>query len=126
MLLIGGIILLATRVITWHIPITFLGTVFILTVGHALAHPGNALPALVHIFSGGLMLGAFFMATDYVTSPLYPKGKIIFGVGCGILTVVIRIYGSYPEGVAFAILIMNSVTPLLDKYLRPKAYGEAV
>lgn len=123
-LLLGGIILLAARVITWHIPVTFLGTVFILTLGHTLTHPDTTLPALAHMCSGGLMLGAFFMATDYVTSPLYPKGKIIFGIGCGVLTVVIRLYGSYPEGVAFAILIMNAATPLLDKYLRPRAYGE--
>ncbi len=124
LLLIGGLVLIVTKVITWHIPVAFIGTVFLLTFGHDITHPGTILPPLIQLCSGGLMLGAFFMATDYVTSPVYPKGKLIFGVGCGVLTVVIRIFGSYPEGVAFAILIMNAVTPLLDKYLRPKAYGE--
>jgi len=123
-LLIGGIFLMYKRIITWHIPLSFIGTVFLLILGHNAVHPDTALPTLVHLMSGGLILGAFFMATDYVTSPLYTKGKLIFGVGCGVITVVIRLYGGYPEGVAFAILIMNSVTPFLDRYLRPKAYGE--
>ncbi|MDR0453585.1 MAG: RnfABCDGE type electron transport complex subunit D [Deferribacteraceae bacterium] len=123
-ILAGGIFLMCMRIISWHIPVTFIGTVFLLTFGHIMAHPGTILPPLVHLMSGGLMLGAFYMATDYVTSPLYTKGKLIFGAGCGVITVVIRLYGGYPEGVAFAILIMNAVTPLLDRYLRPKAYGE--
>ncbi len=124
-LLIGGTALICMRIITWHIPVTFIGTVFLLTLGHNIVHPGTILPPLVQVMSGGLTLGAFYMATDYVTSPLYTKGKLIFGTGCGIITVVIRIFGGYPEGVAFAILIMNAVTPLLDRYLRPRAYGEA-
>lgn len=123
-LLAGGVILLATRTITWHIPVSFLGTVLLLTAGHNFAHPDTILPPLVQLLSGGLLLGAFFMATDYSTSPLSPKAKLIFGAGCGILTVVIRLFGGYPEGVAFSILIMNAVVPLLDKYLRPKAFGE--
>jgi electron transport complex protein RnfD len=125
-LLVGGLILLATRTITWHIPVSFIGTVFLLTFGHSIAHPDYILPPLTQILSGGLLLGAFFMATDYVTGPLFPKGKLIFGVGCGVLTVVIRIFGGYPEGVAFAILIMNATVPLLDMYLRPKTYGEGI
>ena len=123
-LLIGAVILLLTRTISWHIPVSFIGTVFLLTLGHTLAHPGSILPPVTQILSGGLMLGAFFMATDYVTSPVFTMGKIIFGIGCGVITVVIRIFGGYPEGVAFAILLMNALTPLLDKFLRPRVYGE--
>ena len=124
-LLIGGILLICMRIITWHIPVSFIGTVFLLTLGHSMAYPDAVLPPAVHLMSGGLALGAFYMATDYVTTPLYAKGKLIFGVGCGVITVAIRFFGGYPEGVAFAILIMNAVTPLLDRYLRPRAYGEA-
>ncbi|GAB7140197.1 Na+-translocating ferredoxin:NAD+ oxidoreductase RNF, RnfD subunit [Deferribacterales bacterium RsTz2092] len=124
-LLIGGLFLLLARVITWHIPVSFLCTAALLVCTHHWAHPDAILPPLVQLFSGGLILGAFFMATDYVTSPLYPAGKLIFGAGCGVITIMIRIFGNYPEGVAFSILVMNAATPLLDRYLRPRAYGEA-
>lgn len=123
-LIFGGLMLIAMRVITWHIPVSFIGTVFAISWGIYAINPESTLPPLMQLCSGGLMLGAFFMATDYATSPLYPKGKIIFGVGCGLITVIIRVFGSYPEGVGFAILLMNAVTPLLDKYMRPKIYGE--
>jgi electron transport complex protein RnfD len=123
-ILAGGLILLFTRTISWHVPVSFIGTVFLLAWGHSAVHPYSILPPVTQILTGGLLLGAFFMATDYVTGPLFTKGKIIFGMGCGMITVVIRIFGAYPEGVAFSILIMNAVVPLLDLYLRPKAYGE--
>jgi electron transport complex protein RnfD len=122
-LLIGAVILLVRKIITWHIPVAFIGTVFVLTLLHSVVYPGASLPPVMHIMSGGLMLGAIFMATDYVTSPIYARGKIYFGIGCGVITVAIRIFGGYPEGVAFAILIMNAVTPLLDKYVRQRIYG---
>ena len=121
-LILGGLFLIAVKVISWHIPIAFIGTVFIFTAIINLFSPGSTIPAHYHLTSGGLMLGAFFMATDYSSSLII--GKIIFGIGCGLLTVLIRVYGGYPEGVAFSILIMNALTPLLDRYLRPRIYGE--
>ena len=81
--------------------------------------------AIFHIFAGGVMLGAFFMATDYVTTPLLPMGKVIFGIGCGLFTMLIRIFGSYPEGVSFAILLMNVLTPLIDNFCQKRMYGGA-
>jgi len=122
--LIGGLFLLKTRVISWHIPVSFIGTVFVLTGVYWLISPDQTINPLLHIMSGGVMLGAFFMATDYVTSPMIKKSQIIFGIGCGLITVVIRLFGSYPEGVGFAILIMNAFVPLLDNYMRPKSFGE--
>jgi electron transport complex protein RnfD len=121
-LLIGAAYLVIRRVITLEIPAAFIGTVAIMTWtlgGHAL-FTGNV---LYHIFAGGLMLGAFFMATDYTTSPVTLKGKIIFGTGCGILTSVIRLYGGYPEGVCYSILLMNLTVPLIDKYTLPRSFG---
>ena len=122
-LIFGGLLLICTRVITWHIPVSILATVALFSW---IATPAGMDP---HIFisyellTGGLLLGAFFMATDYVTSPMTPWGKIIFGVGIGVIVMVIRLWGSYPEGVSFAILIMNSCVPLLNK-IRPKRFGE--
>ncbi len=115
-LLIGGIFLIWRGIISWIIPVTFLGTVFVLT----LLIPGQ--DPVFHLFAGGLMLGAFFCATDYVTSPTLPKGKVIFGIGCGLITVLIRVYGSYPEGVSFAILLMNILTPHIDNFCLNRAY----
>lgn len=115
-LLIGGIFLIWRKVISPIIPVCFLGTVFVL----ALLVPGQ--DPIFHLCAGGLMLGAFFCATDYVTSPIMPTGKIIFGIGCGILTFVIRVYGAYPEGVSFAILIMNILTPHIDNFCISRAY----
>jgi electron transport complex protein RnfD len=116
-LLIGAIYLLWKKVITWQIPFSYLGTVMVLS-----ALLGK--DPFFHLLAGGLVLGAFFMATDYVTAPVTPKGKIIFGAGCGILTVLIRLYGGFPEGVNYAILLMNIGTPLLDKYTQPRVYGK--
>ena len=116
-LLIGAAYLLYRKVITWHIPVAFIGTVFL----YAMFKGG--VPPLVHVLSGGCVLGACFMATDYVTSPITAKGKIVFGVGCGLLTMCIRSGGGYPEGVSFAILIMNAITPLINRYTQPKPFG---
>jgi len=116
-LLIGGIYLVLRRVITPLVPACFIGTVFVLTwmLGQ---------DPVYHILSGGLMLGAIFMATDYTTSPITWVGRVIFAVGCGILTVIIRLYGSLPEGVSFAIIIMNILTPLIDRYTLPRPFGK--
>ena len=122
-LLAGGLYLLYRKVISWHIPLCYLGTFLILT-GICWLHTGSpSVEPLTHLLSGGLLLGAFFMATDYTTSPMSKKGKIIFAVGCGILTFVIRRYSSYPEGVSFAILIMNAFVPLIDRYAHPRIFG---
>lgn len=118
-ILAGGVYLLVRRIIDWRIPVTFIGTVFLCY----LIKDGAAM-ALYQIFAGGLMLGAFFMATDYATSPVTNLGKIINGIGCGILLFVIRAYASYPEGCSFAILFMNVVTPMIDKFITPKPFGE--
>ncbi len=123
-LLIGGIFLICTRVITWHIPVSILATVALFSW---IATPAGMDP---HVFigyellTGGMMLGAFFMATDYVTSPMTGWGKLIFGFGVGLIVMVIRTWGAYPEGMSFAILIMNAVTPLLNMYIRPTRFGE--
>ncbi len=123
-LLIGGLYLIYTRTITWHIPVSILATVFVFTGIIWLVDPEMSMNPLMHLLTGGLMLGSIFMATDYVTSPMTPLGQIIYGIGIGIITVVIRVWGSYPEGMSFAILIMNAVTPLLNTYIRPKRFGE--
>lgn len=121
-LLVGGVYLLLRGVIDWRIPVGFIGTVAFLTwaIGPHGAFTGDP---LAHILTGGLMLGAFFMATDYVTSPVTRKGRLIMGIGCGIITTLIRIFGSYPEGVSYSILIMNIATPLIDKFVQPKVFG---
>lgn len=121
-LLIGGVYLLVRRVITWHIPVAFIGTTFIFTLA---VHEFDFMLALSLILSGGLLLGAFFMATDYVTSPTTPLGKIIFGIGAGLITVLIREWGIYPEGVSFAILIMNILNPYIDMLTARKLFGGA-
>ena len=117
LVLIGGLILLFFGIIKWRIPVVYIGTVFLFT----WIIPGQ--DPLFHILAGGLFLGAFFMATDYVTAPMTAKGQYIFAFGAGILVVLIRLYGSMPEGVAFSILLMNAFTPLIDRYVRPKPYG---
>ena len=122
-LLIGGCILLAMSIIRWQIPVSFIGTVFIFTGILWLVNPEKYADPIFHILTGGLMLGAIFMATDLVTSPITGRGMLVFGFGCGILTVIIRTFGSYPEGVSFSILIMNGVTPLIDRYIRGPRYG---
>lgn len=117
-LLIGFVYLLVRRVITWHTPVAFVGTVFVFT-----ALLGQ--DPVYHVLSGGLMLGAIFMATDYATTPSNSKGRLVFGIGCGLLTVIIRVFGSYPEGVSFAILFMNIVTPLIENLTETKPLGGA-
>ena len=122
-LLLGLIYLLATRTITWHIPVSIIATVLVFTgIMHGV-NPEEYASPLLHITSGGILLGSIFMATDYVTSPMTKVGQLIFGVGIGVITVVIRLFGSYPEGVSFAILIMNAVVPLINRYIRPKRFG---
>ncbi|MCL0092891.1 RnfABCDGE type electron transport complex subunit D [Dehalococcoidia bacterium] len=116
LILIGGLLLIALRIIDWRIPLAYIATVALFTF--ALGQD-----AIFHVLAGGLMLGAFFMATDYVTSPITHKGRIIFGIGAGLLTVVIRLFGGLPEGVAFSILMMNAVTPLIDRHIKVKPYG---
>ncbi|MFH1775800.1 MAG: RnfABCDGE type electron transport complex subunit D [Chloroflexota bacterium] len=116
LILLGGIALLVLGIIRWHIPVAYIGTVAVLTL--ALGQD-----AVIHVLAGGLMLGAFFMATDYVTSPITGKGRIIFGVGAGLLTVAIRRFGGLPEGVCYSILFMNAITPLIDRYIKVKPYG---
>jgi len=123
LLLAGGIFLIAKRVISWHTPVVFIGTVWILTGVFHLVDPSRYADPSFHVVTGGLFIGAFFMATDYVTSPITGKGMLIFGAGCGLITVVIRLFGAYPEGVSFAILLMNAVTPLIDRYVKPKVFG---
>ncbi len=123
LLIAGGIYLMIRRVITWHIPVAYLGTVALLTFLFPQYGGVAADFMLTELFSGGLMLGAFFMATDYATSPVTADGRLIFGVGCGLLTVMIRYFGSYPEGVSFAILIMNLLVWYIDKLTVPKRFG---
>lgn len=122
-LLLGGLILLFTGIIRWHIPVSYIATVFIFTGIFWLINPAKYADPVFHILTGGLMLGAIFMATDMVTSPITGKGMIVFGMGCGFLTVIIRLFGSYPEGVSFSILIMNGLTPMIDRYIKGKRYG---
>lgn len=122
-LLIGGIYLLYRRVITWHIPVSFLATVALCATAFWFYNSNIYAPPHFHLVTGGVVLGALFMATDMVTSPMSSKGQLIFGAGCGLLTILIRLFGAYPEGVSFAILIMNAVVPLIDKMCKPKRYG---
>ena len=122
-LLLGLAFMLWRKIITWHIPVSIIGTVFVVSALLHLANPIYADPFAV-ILSGGLMLGAIFMATDYVTSPMTPKGQLIYGACIGLLTIIIRNWGAYPEGMSFAILIMNAFTPLINNYVKPKRFGE--
>lgn len=119
----GGIVMMFLRIITWHIPVAMLvGIAIPAAILHAV-DPARYLDMGAHLLSGGAMLGAFFIATDYVTSPNAPRGQLIFGFGCGVLTYVIRTWAGYPEGVAFAVLLMNSLTPIIDNYFKPRVYG---
>ena len=125
-LILGGLYLLWRKVITWHIPVAVLGTMAVFALCVALGIGGGALCyelPLFHILAGGALLGAIFMATDYSTSPMTHKGMLLYGVGIGLLTMIIRLWGAYPEGMSFAIFIMNAATPLINKYLRPKRFG---
>jgi electron transport complex protein RnfD len=124
-LLVGAAYLFRRKILTWHIPLSYLTTVVIMSGLFWLIDAGKYPNPLFHLVTGGLVLGAFYMATDMVTTPVSPSGMVLFGVGCGLLTVVIRLFGGYPEGVSFAILLMNAVTPLIDRYLRPRTFGVA-
>ena len=126
-LLAGGIYMIWRKVITWHIPVAVLGSMAVFAFFVALLQGGVSallyeLPAF-HLLAGGAMLGAIFMATDYVTSPMTPKGMIIYGIGIGVITMIIRLWGAYPEGMSFAILLMNAVAPLINKYVKPRRFG---
>ena len=125
-LLLGLGYMLWKKIISWHIPVSILVTVFVFSGLMHLVDPVAYASPLAHLFTGGLMLGAIFMATDYVTSPMTHKGMIIYGVAIGFLTVVIRLFGAYPEGMSFAIFIMNAFTPLINTYCKPKRFGEVV
>ncbi len=125
-MLIGLAYMLIRKIITWHIPVTILATIAIFTSILHLVNPELYAGPLFHLLTGGVMLGAIFMATDYVTSPMSANGMILYSVGIGVITVLIRVFGAYPEGVSFAILIMNGFTPLINRYMRPKAFGEVV
>jgi Na+-translocating ferredoxin:NAD+ oxidoreductase subunit D len=122
-LIIGFLYMLWKKIITWHIPISMLGTIFIFSGILWLINPEKFIDPVFHLLTGGVMLGAFYMATDYVTSPMTVKGMLIYGIGIGFITVVIRVFGSYPEGVSFAILIMNGFVPLMNKYIKPRRFG---
>lgn len=125
-LLIGGVFLIARKVITWHIPVTVLVTMAVMTGIFWLVNPEQYANPLIHILSGGAILGAFYMATDLVTSPMTKKGMVIFAIGIGIITVVIRLYGAYPEGISFAIIIMNAFVPLINTYFKPRRFGNKI
>jgi electron transport complex protein RnfD len=118
--------MLYKRIITWHIPVFMVATVFIFTGILWWANPDKNASPVFHILTGGLMLGAIYMATDYVTSPMTKAGMIIYAVGIGLITVIIRVFGAYPEGVAFSILIMNAFVPLINKFIKPTRFGKEV
>ena len=123
LLILGGLYMLLKKVITWHIPVSIIVTVALVATIFWLNNPSVYINPVYHILTGGLMLGAIFMATDMVSSPMNPKGQIIYGIGIGLITISIRLFGAYPEGISFAILIMNAVTPLINTYVKPKRFG---
>jgi len=125
-LLLGGIYLLIRKVISWHIPITMLATMAVITGIFWMVNPEQNANPIIHILAGGAILGAFYMATDLVTSPMSRKGMVIFAIGVGLITVVIRLFGAYPEGVSFAILIMNAFVPLINTYFKPRRFGSKI
>lgn len=122
-LLIGAAFLLWKRIITWHIPVSFIATTFVIAAIFHMVNPEIYVNPFIHLLAGGLILGACFMATDMVTSPTSPWGMIVFGCGCGLLTIIIRLFGAYPEGVSFSILLMNAVVPLINKGFKPKQFA---
>ncbi len=125
-LILGLIYMLIRKIITWHIPVSIIVTIVLFTGILWQIDPRTNADPLFHLLTGGILLGAIFMATDYVTSPMTYLGMIIYGVGIGLITVIIRVFGSYPEGVSFAILIMNGFVPVINRYIKPKRFGEEV
>lgn len=125
-IILGGLFMLFRKIISWHIPVSFILTVFAFTGILFLIDDTKYVDPVFHLLTGGLMLGAVFMATDMVTSPMTKSGMLLFGFGCGLLTVLIRVWGAYPEGVSFAILIMNALVPLINKGFKPKKFGEVI
>ena len=125
-LLLGGIFLIVRKVITWHIPVVMLVTMAVFTGIFWLIDPEHYANPMIHLLSGGAILGAFYMATDLVTSPMTKKGMVVFAIGIGVITVVIRLFGAYPEGVSFAILIMNAFVPLINTYFKPRRFGNKI
>jgi electron transport complex protein RnfD len=119
----GGLFLMAKRIISWHIPVGVLGGLFVIAEIFHYVDPARFTSGAFHLVSGATFLGAFFIATDYVTSPVSKKGQLIFGIGCGLLIWLIRNFAGYPEGVAFAVLLMNGLAPIIDRYTRPRAFG---
>jgi Na+-translocating ferredoxin:NAD+ oxidoreductase subunit D len=125
-LLIGAAYMFARKVITWEIPLSYLGSAMAFAAIFWLIDPATYADPLFHMLAGGMMLGVFYMATDMVSSPMSRKAQLVYGLGCGLLTMLIRIFGAYPEGVSFAILIMNAFTPLLNRAFKPKRFGETI
>ena len=123
LILAGGLFLMAKRIISWHIPVSMMGSLFLIAALFHAIDPARFTSGTFHLVSGATFLGAFFIATDYVTSPVSKSGQIIFGIGVGLLTWSIRNFAGYPEGVAFAVLLMNSLSPIIDQYTRPRAFG---
>jgi len=122
---LGGLFLLYKRIIPWQVPVAMLGTVIVLTVPFWMSDPDVHPFPLQHVFSGAMVLGAFFIATDPVSGCTTPRGRLLFGIGAGVLTLVLRRWSSFPDGLAFAVLLMNCVAPWLDMHSRPRIYGEA-
>jgi Na+-translocating ferredoxin:NAD+ oxidoreductase subunit D len=123
LILLGGLVLLARKIITWHIPVSVMGTLFVMgTIFHGV-NPDRFTDGVLQLVSGATFLGAFFIATDYVTSPVSRQGQLVYGFGVGLLTWIIRTFAGYPEGMAFAVLLMNALTPLIDHHIRPRPFG---
>lgn len=125
-LLLGAVYMLSRKIITWHIPAAYIGSAVVFSGILWMIDPTHFIDPVMHLLSGGMILGVFFMATDMVTTPMTHKGQLVFGVGAGLLTILIRVWGVYPEGVSFGILIMNAFTPLINIYFKPKRFGEVV
>lgn len=125
MYLLGGLFLWQRRIITWHTPVSFLAALTLIAAIFNGVNSSHYASPIFHLFTGGVMLGAFFIATDYVTAPTTPRGKIIFGAGIGLLEYIIRVFGGYPDGIAFSVLIMNATVPMIDAYTQPRVYGHS-
>lgn len=125
-LLLGAAYMFFRKIITWHIPVAYIGSAVVFSGIFWLIDPTHYIDPLMHLLAGGMILGVFYMATDMSSSPMSPKGQLVYGVGAGILTILIRVWGAYPEGVSFAILIMNAFTPLINKAFKPRRFGEVL